>query len=155
MGWSTLAQMLVQNSQQYYDTELKLKIVGDLAIGAGQQFIDVNPDMITGFYDFVPVDGTLPIDRFAQANMWRELFAQISKIPEIMAQYNIGRIFEWVAQLAGLKNITQFKLQVLPPGIAPPPNVVPIGGQQIQRRGPQDLGRVPEPGQISGLGTTG
>ena len=114
----------------------------------------MTPETIAGFYDFVPVDGTLPVDRFAQANMWRELFAQVSQDPNLVAQYDMGRIFEWVAQLAGLKNITQFRTQIVPDGAlagqAQQGNVIPIPGTS-----PQGQGNPPEPGQISGLGTTG
>ena len=70
--------------------------------------------MIAGFYDFVPVDGTLQIDRFAQVNLWKELFQTVMTIPQIGLQYDLAGIFQWVAQLAGLKNITQFRVQVLP-----------------------------------------
>ena len=156
MGWEPMSQMLLQNAQQYYDDALKLKIVGDVAGTAGQNWLDVTPDNIAGFYDFVPVDGTLPVDRFAQANMWRELFAGMRQMPDIMMQYDMGRIFEWVAQLAGLKNISQFKLQVTDDAKlmaqVQAGNVVPLGG-----RGPKSGpggGRVPA-GQIPGMGTTG
>lgn len=151
MGWAPLAQMLIQNSQQYFEGEVKLRIVGDLAQGAGAAFMDVTPESIAGQYDFVPVDGSLPIDRFAQANLWRELFAQLRNFPEIAQGYDLGRIFEWVAQLSGLKNITQFRTQVVPDQTlqaqAQQGNAVPAQ--------PSDLTRVGEPGQLPGLGTTG
>ncbi len=155
MGFSPMSQMMVQNSQQYYDAEMKFRIVGDLAEEAGPNFVKVNADLLQGFYDFVPVDGTLPIDRFAQANLWRELLGQLRNFPENMAQYDMGRIFARVAQLAGLKNINQFKVQVKPDeqlaGQAQAGNVVGLSGSSS---GP-DLTGVSEPGQISGLGATG
>ena len=153
MGWGPMSQMLVQNTQQMFDEERAFRIVGDLAQEAGKEFITVTPDTISGFYDFVPVDGTMPLDRFAQANLWRELLNQMRQTPELLMRYDIGRIFEWVAQLAGLKNIKQFRVQVAPDealmGQAQQGNVVPIAA------GAQDLTRVPEPGQVSQLGTTG
>lgn len=106
------SQRLVQTSQQYYDNELKLRIVGDLAQTAGQKFMNVDQASIAGFYDFVPVDGTLPVDRMAQAMLWKDLMANMRNMPELAAQYDLGRIFAWVAQLGGLKNINQFKLNV-------------------------------------------
>jgi hypothetical protein len=113
-AWAPLTQILIQNSQQYYDMEMKLKIAGDLAPGAGQGFMVVDPNVIAGFYDFIPVDGTLPIDRFAQANLWKELLQGVMAMPQIAAQYDLAGIFQWVAQLSGLKNITQFKVQITP-----------------------------------------
>lgn len=148
MGWSQMSQMMVQNTQQYYSQEKKFRIVGDLAMEAGQSFIDVDPETITGFYDFVPVDGTLPVDRFAQANLWKELLGQMRQMPELAATYDIGRIFAFVAQLGGLKNINQFKVQVGSPQQlaqqAQAGNVVPMGGANLN-----------EPGQIPNMGATG
>jgi hypothetical protein len=153
LGFDPLSMRLVQNSQQYFDAPLKVRIVGDLVQEAGPNFIMVNPQDIAGFYDFVPVDGTMPIDRFQMASLWQQMFGQISRIPQIAMRYDLGRIFGWVAQLAGLKSIRKFQLQIAPPGVDPRQlmggNVVPI---QAAR---QDLGRPAEPGQISGMGTTG
>lgn len=129
-AFEPVSQMLVQNSQQFYDMELKFRIAGDLLQSAGEQFIAVDPTTIAGFYDFVPVDGTLPIDRLAQANMWREMFREIATVPQIGMQYDLGGIFEWVAQLMGLKNITRFKIQMTPDALlmqqAAMGNVVPL-----------------------------
>lgn len=142
-GFDPLSQMIVQNSQQYFDMELKLKIAGDLALNAGQNFLVVTPDTIAGNYDFVPVDGTLPIDRQGQVALWQQLFQTIVGVPQIGLQYDLGGIFTWVAQLAGLKNITQFKLQVTPDQVlaaqAAAGNVVPLkgGGQDGKAPGAQ------------------
>ena len=113
-GFDPLSMMLVQNTQQYYDMELKFKIAGDLMMNAGAGFIMVDPALISGFYDFVPVDGTLPIDRFAQVELWQQLMQQAAAIPQIGMGYDWAGIFTWIAQLAGLKNISQFKIQLMP-----------------------------------------
>lgn len=115
LGWSPLAKVVLQNTQQYMEEPMILKLVGDLPLGPnGLKSIKVGPEEIAGFYDFVPVDGTMPIDRYAQANLWKEVIMGVSKIPQIAMQYDLGGIFSWMAQLAGLKNITQFKLQIVP-----------------------------------------
>jgi hypothetical protein len=114
-SFSPHAQKLVQSSQQFYDASAKLRIVGSFAQDAGPQFLQVTPEMIAGFFDFVPVDGTLPIDRMAQANLWKEIMGSLRMMPpQIMAAYDWNRVFGWVAQLGGLKNIYQFKVQVVP-----------------------------------------
>lgn len=114
-GFSPHAQKLVQNSQQFYDATAKLKRVGSLALEAGERFLNVSPEDIAGFFDFVPVDGTLPIDRMAQANLWKEIMANVRNMPQQVAmQYDWSRIFAWAAQIGGLKNIQQFKIQVVP-----------------------------------------
>lgn len=113
-GFAELSSKLVQNSQQYYEDSQKFRIVGDLVQEAGPEFVMVTPETIAGFYDFVPVDGSLPVDRFAQANLWRALFADVSRVPQVMQRYDLAGIFAWVAKLAGLKNINQFRVQVRP-----------------------------------------
>lgn len=144
------SQKLVQSSQQNYDAQAKLRRVGDLALEAGQRFINVAPADIVGFFDFVPVDGILPVDRMAQANLWKEVMAGIRYMPpQVAQQYDWGRIFAWVAQLGGLKNINQFKIQVLPDEQlqqqAAQGNVIPLGA-------PSQGGRrlaPPPPGMVS------
>ncbi len=117
MGFSRHSMKLVQNSQQFYDDEKKMRIVGDLATAAGPSFMSVTPDMIMGFFNFSPVDGTLPADRAAQANLWKDMMSNLRMMPpQVAAGFDWVKIFTWVGSLAGLKNINQFKVQVLPPG---------------------------------------
>ncbi len=112
LGWSQLSQMLVQNLQQHYDEEQMLKIAGDILTGV--QYIKVSPEDIMGFFDYVPVDGTMPIDRFAQANLWKEILIGMQNMPMLAPSYDQRGIFEWMATLGGLKNIRQFRVQVQP-----------------------------------------
>lgn len=155
MGWSPLGQMLVQNSQQYYNQTQKFRIVGDNAQMAGPAFMDISPETISGFFDFVPVDGTLPVDRFAQANLWKEIMMSMRQMPQIAMEYDMGKIFAWVAQLAGLKNINQFKMQQMPMGQiqnqVQQGNLVPLGGGPAPAM-PTNLN---EPGQLPMMGATG
>lgn len=133
LGWSPLAQVLVQNTQQLYSDELQFKIAGDLLQG-NPQFLKVTPEDIQGFFDFVPVDGTLPIDRFAQAQLWKEILSGLPQMPQVAMQYDVAGIFSWMAQLAGLKNISQFKIQVVP-------NASVMAGMQKGNLVPIDAGR--------------
>jgi hypothetical protein len=115
LGWGPLAQVLVQNTQQFYDPGpdgKMFKIAGDLMNQA--KFLAVTPDDIAGFFDYVPVDGTMPIDRFAQANLWKEIIIGAAQMPFLAGQFDLGGIFSWMARLAGLKNIDQFKVNVMP-----------------------------------------
>lgn len=131
-AFSPHSQRLVQTAQQYYTAEKKLRIVGSLAQDAGPGFITVTPELISGFYDFIPVDGTLPIDRFAQVNMWTQIMQGMARTPEVWQQYDVGKIFAWIATLSGVKNLNQFKIQpqVADPGLlaeqARQGNIVPI-----------------------------
>lgn len=154
MGFGPFTQKIVQRTQQYMDFQSYFRIAGDLAQFGQKPFVEVGPDLIAGFYDYVPVDGTLPIDRFAQANLWQMMLGQIQKYPQIMMQYDVAKIFAWVAGLAGIKNMAQFKL--VPDGLmaqqAQAGNVVPIGAAMKDTKIGTNLN---EPGQVPGLGATG
>jgi hypothetical protein len=152
-----MMQKMVQTTQQYYDVARQYRIVGDLATFS-PQFVSVTPDDIAGFYDYVPVDGTLPVDRFAQVNMWNLLLGQVQKLPQVMMQYDIGKIFAWVATIAGIKNIQQFRITVGDPTQlarqAQAGNVVPIG--QAQQPGqPTDPNRMGLARQVGNAGSAG
>lgn len=114
MGWAPLAQVMLQATQQHYTEERAFRIVGDTMPSNGSKFVNVSPEDIAGFYDFVPIDGNMPIDRFAQVSLWTQLLGQLRQFPQIAGQYDMGGIFSWVAQLAGLRNINQFKIQLAP-----------------------------------------
>lgn len=152
MGFSPWTQQIVQTTQQLFDDDRKFKIVGNAVEFAGEKFMHISPEDIAGFYDFVPVDGTMPIDRFAQVNLWNQLMEQATKLPGVMQNYDFARIFAFVANLAGLKNISQFRVQVVPdgamqqqvqagnsiPASAPPPdaNGGVAGSPQLPGMGP-------------------
>src|SRR5215471_5976268 len=105
MGFAPLCEQMIQTTQQFMKEDRYYRVVGDLAVGGNDRFLNVSPEDILGFYDWVPVDGTLPVDRMSQVNMWVQLFSQMQQLPQIAMQYDMGRIFAFVAQLAGLKNI--------------------------------------------------
>lgn len=159
LGFGPLSEKMLQNTQQRYDLERAFKIAGDM-VGNNPTFIEVTPEQIQGFYDFVPVDGSMPIDRFAQVNMWANLLTQMRNFPQVAEQYDIGAIFAWVAQLGGLKNINRFKINVIPDGDIPD-NANPIGGNSGggQRTGPRGVPSnsqgLPTAGQIPGMGEAG
>lgn len=163
-GYADYAQHSLQTTQQRYDTEMKLRLAGDAFLHSGaQRHLTVSPQDIQGFYDFVPVDGTLPVDRFAQVNMWGTLMQQFAAMPQVLQQFDIARIFAWVAQLGGLKNIHRFRIQLEDPmqlaAAAQAGNVIPIGAAS----GPGNNagastggeGNTPTPAQIPTLGPSG
>ena len=155
VGFAPLGQALIQNSQQFYTAEQKLRIVGNLAGTAGNQFMTVTPEAISGFYEYIPVDGTLPIDRFAQATLWKDIFFQMRQFPDLMAQFDMAKIFMWIAQLAGIRNIDQFRVQVVPDELAAQQaqagNVIPL---QQPRQGLNLPPERPTPRQLPGVGST-
>ena len=129
LGWAPLGQDLLQNSQQHYTDTEKFRIVGDQLDPGEQLFTDVSPEAIAGFYDYVPVDGTFPIDRFAQAELFQGLVASMAQVPEVLQQFDISKMINFVARLMGIKNMQSFRLQVAPDNVvaqeAQAGNVIP------------------------------
>lgn len=166
-GFADMSQLLLQQTQQFMDAPKKLRIAGDLWMQPGaEKFLQVTPEDIQGFYDFVPVDGTLPIDRFALVNMWGQLLQQMATAPQVLATYDLGKIFAYIAQLGGLKNIQNFRIQMADTAMlqqqAAAGNVIPLGGssgaggRQGAARGAQrPEGNVPIPRQVAGVGPSG
>lgn len=140
-GFADLSIMLVQNSQQLYDGDLMLRIAGATSMRKSDR-VKVTPDMIAGFFDFVPVDGTMPVDRYAQAALLKEGIAGAAQIQEVAQKYDIAKLFGYSLELAGIKNIDQFERIVVSPDAqlqqrAAAGNVVPIGvGNEQGTSGP-------------------
>lgn len=111
MGVRPHVQKLIMNTQQLYSEERIFRIAGDSLLN-GQQVMRIKREDLQGGFEYVPVDGNLPLDRYAVVAMWGNLFAQVKNLPQVMAAYDMGRIFEWVAQQGGIRNIRQFKVQV-------------------------------------------
>lgn len=161
MGISPLASKMVSNSQQFYDLDRKFKIVGDLAQMAGPRFMQVTPDQLAGDYDFVPVDGALPIDRMAMATLWQNIMTQMRNYPQLLTQFDIGKVFTHIAQLAGIRNINQFKIQIVPDQQlaqqAQAGNVIPMRGPPPAPSGggvSSAVASMPSPGgaELAGFG---
>ena len=112
MGFSKLSQVMVQMTQQYHTFERTYRVAGKDA--EGLKYVQVSPEAILGFYDFVPVDGTMPVDRFAQATLWTEVMKQLQSNPQLAQQYDFGKIFGHIANLMGVRSLERFKVNVRP-----------------------------------------
>ena len=151
MGFAPLAQGLLQSTQQSYDLERQYRIVGDLA-QYGEKYLHVGPMDIAGFFDFVAVDGTMPIDRYAMATLWQGLLAQVAQFPQIMASWDIPKIFGYVASLGGIKNLNSFKIQVVPDEIMEQEEQA---GNVVPMKTPMPGAPTVQPAQNMGMGPTG
>ena len=109
-GMTELAEMQASNVQQYQSMEFYLKIVG-----AEGLLVPIKPDDVQGNFYFPIHDGALPLDRVALLDVWKEIWMAVATNPQLAMQYNGPAIFEYMANLAGAKNLTQFKIQVAPP----------------------------------------
>lgn len=123
---SDLTMMMSVNTQQYIDEEFFIRVLGEEGM-KGLPLIKSD----AGDFRFPVHDGTLPIDKIALLDIWRELFTQIIQNPQLAAQYNAGAIFKHIATLGGVKDLSQFEMQALPDGavdsLAADGTVAPVG----------------------------
>lgn len=124
------AEMMAINYQQNMSMEVYLEIVGP---DQAKQALMISPDGIAGDFYYPVSDGTLPLDRVAMMDVWKEILMMIMKDPMLRMQYDAPAIFEYVAELGGAKNLTQFKMQAMPDQqlamMQQAGNVVPMGGK--------------------------
>jgi hypothetical protein len=128
MGFMPHTSRAIKVAQQMMKAERFFRIVGNQSSGLdpSMRFLQVTPDAIKGQYDFLPVDGTMPIDRSAQATVFGNLMMQMQQMPQVAAAYDFAKLFGHVAQLQGVRNLQQFRVQVLPPGAPQPPGTIPL-----------------------------
>lgn len=140
-GMTDLAEQMCSNIQQYQSMEYYLQVVG--AEGA---LTPIGPDGIEGNFYFPVHDGTLPLDRMALLDVWKEIWLAVSTNPQLAMQYNASAIFEYVADLGGAKNLSQFRVQVAAPGVEMPnEGAMPVGGLPGTRGGGGEPPAGPQP----------
>jgi hypothetical protein len=107
-GMTSLANQMALNSMQWMTKEFHVRVTGS----DGMQYpLQINPDGVAGDYYYPVNDGSLPMDKVALMDIWKEIIGVAFQDPEIRANYSIPKIFEFVAELGGAKNIKSFKIQ--------------------------------------------
>lgn len=135
-----IGTMFAVHTQQYMSKSTYVNIVGDKASQLAEMFgkkAEVTPYDLAVNYDLIVRDGSIPGGNFSES--WIELFKVIGQSPELMQQFDISRIFMYVATQLGAKNVEDFKRnmsQVQPTTMpdaqveseAGKGNLIPIGG---------------------------
>lgn len=129
-GYHPMVEQMISNIQQFMPDEMWLEVTGD----DGQvNSMAMTPDMLVGSFNYQISDGTLPFDKQALTEVWKEILIGVAQDPELRARFDIGEIFRHVAELGGAKNIDSFQKQQQPiqtGAVADPsadPNLVPMG----------------------------
>jgi len=130
------AEQMCINMQQLMTEPFMMKVVG---IDGLSRLTQIAPDNLIGDFNFPVTDGTLPLDKIALLDVWKEIFMQVASNPMLMQMYNVQQIFEYIAELSGARNIEKFKVQPspgmqgIPPG--PVPGLGPDPGVMAQQAG--------------------
>lgn len=110
-GMLDIAQQMSLNYQQYLSEEFELQVLGEEAMSAP---IRISPDTIVGDFYFPIHDGTLPVDKVAMLDVWKEIMMAVMGDQELRQNYSVPRMFEWIAKLGGASNISNFKVEFAP-----------------------------------------
>lgn len=110
-GMVDLAEQMSLNIQQLMTMEFYLQVVGAKGL---QNPIPISPQMVAGDFYYPVNDGTLPLDKTAVLGVWKEIWMAIVSNPLLSAKYDAGKIFEYIAEIGGAKNIGQFQISAAP-----------------------------------------
>lgn len=127
---SDLPEMMSSNIQQYLSEEFMVQVVGN-------KDVRLSPEHLVGDFNFPIHDGTLPLDKIALLDVWKEIFIGVAQDQQLRQDFSVVRIFEYIAQLGGAKNIEEFKNQT--------PNLQVLPDQQVAELASSG-GAVPLPG---------
>lgn len=137
-------QMIV-NIQQFMPEEMWIELSGD---ETGPSSFLLKPDMIVGSFNYQVSDGSLPYDKTAMLETWKEIMLAVMQDPELRQSKDVVKIFDYIAQLGGAKNINSFqRQQSFPPG-QPPQGALPVGpAQPSMPNFTRNMQLLPPPGQ--------
>ena len=110
-AFQPLAQQMIMNIQQFMPDKMWIETTGDDGQPASTT---ITPEMIVGQFNYQVSDGTLPYDKTALVEIWKEIMFGVAKDPELRQTYDLPKIFDYTAELGGAKNIGTFKRQAPP-----------------------------------------
>lgn len=124
-----LTEQMCLNIQQYLSMEFYYQVLGR---DGRRESHRIAPEHVTGDFYFPVHDGTLPLDKVAMVDVWKEILVAVMSSEQLSATYDIGKIFEHTAELGGARNIESFRLQTSPENVltnqVQAGNMVPLPG---------------------------
>lgn len=106
-----IGTMFAVHTQQYMSKATYVKLAGrneqQLKQYFGKQNVEVTPWDISVAYDVLVRDGSIPGGNFSES--WIQLFQTIAGNQELHSQFDVFRIFSYIAHQMGAKNIDDFK----------------------------------------------
>tara|TARA_R110002153_G_scaffold274298_2_gene448182 strand:+ start:3306 stop:5294 length:1989 start_codon:yes stop_codon:yes gene_type:complete len=143
-GMVDLTTQMSVNTQQLLDEEMWIAVTGE---DGKENPLRVSGDQIAGDFSFPVNDGTLPLDRVAMLDVWKEIFLASGQDPELQGKIDRMSMFKWMAELGGAKNFDKFVVQTAPDEdverMAEQGNIIPANGP---RPGGQTPGVASNPG---------
>ena len=145
-AFQDIGYMFASHAQQMLTTDFRLRILGEWQDrlskvmmpnkNQGTGFVSGNVTDLAVDYDLIVKDGTVPGGNFNSG--WLKVFDMLLKAPQQLGEYDLNRIFEFIAMNLGARNVADFKkyaganAQFMPDGQvakeAAAGNLMPIGG---------------------------
>jgi hypothetical protein len=110
-----IGTMFAVHTQQYMTQQTYVKIIGRHAEHLARVYGKAERAKATPYdlainYDLIVRDGSIPGGNFSEA--WLEMFKVIGTSPELMQEFDISRIFMYIAGQLGAKNVEDFRRNV-------------------------------------------
>lgn len=124
MSLCPLGEQTVLNIQQLQDPETWIKVIGQ------DHFQKYGQQLLTADFTYRVHDGTIPLDRVASFDLWKEILIGAAQQPMLQRTHSLPRIFEYVCELGGAHNIASFRLMsdVQIDEMVKQGNMVPLAG---------------------------
>jgi len=110
-GMTRVTHQRISNVQQYMTEERWIQILGTypraLGMIADQKFLRVGPDEVQGQFTYGQPDMIVRQDEKILMAM-REIWLAVAKEPELRARFDLVKLFEPMAQMAGIKNLEDY-----------------------------------------------
>lgn len=106
-GVVDLAEQMSENIMQFMSQQRAVEVFGK----NGLELVNISPGQIVGDFYYPVHDGTLPIDKVAMLDVWKELYIGILKDPQLRTSFDIVKLLVYIADLGGARNLDQFQLQ--------------------------------------------
>ena len=110
-GWLPLTKGLVNGIQ---DNLTATMFYRDFLGEDPTKLLEIDPQRLKdGHFNYPPIDPTIPVDRQAIAAAWGDLIGIIGQSEGLGQTYDVGKMLgEW-AELSGIKNLENFKIQAV------------------------------------------
>jgi hypothetical protein len=109
-----IGTMCAVHTQQYMSKTTYVKAIGQhaevLMKTFGKTNVPVSVYDLAIDYDLLPRDGSIPGGNFS--NGWFELFKVIGTTPELLQQFDVTRIFMYMARQMGATNVEDFRRNI-------------------------------------------
>jgi len=118
VGVNALGNQWYQNCQQFMTIDQCYRILGSSTDPRLERILAKDIMSKKGFKLMVR-DGNMPVDRFAQAGLLKELLQLIVSNPAMMARYNTDEIINDIGMFTGLKNVKDYQNKNPQPIVTP------------------------------------